>query len=129
MESLHDQIANRCVHFNGVMEKVCKAGISYRDVRDETMKPYGFPCLKTGGMCDKCQFPTEEEVRKEIEEIQIGSSWALSTLLKVKEEIKIGEHGYGSMPCDCGGTIHYSVAEINGHARAACDKCKNSIME
>jgi hypothetical protein len=52
MKSLHEQIANKCIHFNGIMEKTCKAGICYSDVREEPGEgPYKFPCLKQGGEC------------------------------------------------------------------------------
>ncbi len=127
MKTLHEQIANKCIHFNGIMNDCCKAGVNYADVR--VGKPYLFPCIKTGGECVKAQFRNEDEIKKYIEEIEIGSAWAISTMLKVREEVRKGEHGFGSIDCDCGGTISFSVARINGHIRAGCNKCKQSIME
>lgn len=127
MKTLHDQIHNRCIHFNGIMNKECKAGIKYEDVRVD--KPYNFPCLKTGGICSKSQFPTEEEVQAEIKEIEVGGLWALTAMAKIIKEVKNSEYGFGTIDCDCGGIIHYSTAELNGHIRARCNKCNNSFME
>ena len=67
-KSLREQIENRCVHFTGVQYDCCREGIRYVDVR--VGRPYQFPCLKTGGTCAKCRFPTEEEIIAEIEEIE-----------------------------------------------------------
>ena len=68
MKSLREQIACKCIHFNGIMNKSCKVGIRYADVRVD--RPYKFPCIQTGGECSKAQFRTEEEINKELEEIK-----------------------------------------------------------
>lgn len=82
MKSLREQISCKCVHFNGIMNNECKVGIKYADVRVD--KPYKFPCLQTGGFCDKSKFRTEDEVTQEIEEIETGGIWAITTILKVR---------------------------------------------
>jgi trk system potassium uptake protein TrkA len=56
------QLQDRCEHFNGLTHKVCRAGVTYTDVRDESTRPYAFPCLlreedppaKT--TCDRAKF-------------------------------------------------------------------------
>lgn len=54
-----------CKHFSGIQHDACKAGVRYRDVRDET-KPYTagrYPCLRRGEStpCASRQYPTAEE--------------------------------------------------------------------
>lgn len=108
----------KCRHFTGVQNKTCKEGVAYADVRDETTRPYGFPCLDKGGTCDKKSLLTdaEEDARdKEIAQriASIGEARAA-----------IVEHGKssGRIPCPCceGGTLGYSKAASNGHIHAAC---------
>ena len=55
-KTLKEQISQRCIHFTGLMNKECKAGVKYADVRFD--RPYKLPCLKQGGTCDKCEFMT-----------------------------------------------------------------------
>lgn len=73
-----EQIANWCHHFNGIMERVCKAGVAYDSVRmnRENTQPgqsgYMWPCLKEDGLhnCALQSFPTEEEARAQDAESQ-----------------------------------------------------------
>jgi hypothetical protein len=68
--SLAEQYANKCIHFNGVMNNRCEADIAYADVRQpiEDRQPgdlaYALPCLKDRkghATCALLQFPTAEE--------------------------------------------------------------------
>jgi hypothetical protein len=63
MKTLTEQIANSCVYFTGIQHKKCDAGIEYpNDCRK-------LPCHKSDCLpCEKQKFPTEEEVKKEVEE-------------------------------------------------------------
>ncbi|MFA5937502.1 MAG: hypothetical protein WC822_06530 [Candidatus Paceibacterota bacterium] len=73
MRTLEEQIAQKCRHFNGLMNEACDVGVRYEDVRDTTVAPHRFPCLKGetlyGGFCVKASFPTPEEVAAEVKEI------------------------------------------------------------
>lgn len=117
-KSLHDQISCKCIHFNGVTNKECKAGISYADVRID--KPYKFPCLQQGGECSKGEFPTEEQVKAEIRSIEEGGLKALRAIADIKEHVEKTKIKSGQIKCQCGGQLNYVVANINGHIWANC---------
>lgn len=75
-KTIKQQIEDRCIHFTGIQNQVCKAGIKYVDIRDESQKPYLFPCNRnlknSGSHCDKCQFPTVKQVDELLKEIYNG---------------------------------------------------------
>jgi hypothetical protein len=70
MRSRHGQIANWCVHFNGLQHDACRVDIPYAGVRAE--KPDGtalWPCFAdhdAAHLCAACRFPTEEEIAARI---------------------------------------------------------------
>ena len=125
--SLQDQIARKCIHFNGVMEKICKAGISYADVRID--KPYKFPCLQQGGECSHAQFLTDDQVKERLIEMENDSVKALVAYTSVKEHYIKTKEQSGKVACQCGGELHYAVASINGHIWAKCKSCGISFVE
>lgn len=130
MLTLEEQIARKCIHFNGVMENICKAGIKYKDVREEPEHgPYNFPCLKQGGQCPKAQFPTDEQVKERVEEIEDSGAKALIAMVSVKEHYAKTKEQSGKIPCQCGGELHYVVASLNGHVHAKCNSCGISFNE
>lgn len=130
MLSLEEQISRKCIHFNGVMEKVCKAGVNYKDVRETPPTgPYKFPCLKQGGECKHAQFTTDEEVKDKVAAIESGGVKAMIAIASIKTHVKETNQQTGQIPCQCGGNLHYTVAQINGHVWAKCDSCSISFME
>lgn len=128
MLSLEEQIARKCIHFNGIMNHECKAGIKYKDVRDESQKPYGFPCIKTGGECPNAKYRTKEEVKVEVAEIEGSGLKTLIAVTLIKEHYEKTKERSGSIPCECGGKLFYAIAS-NGHASAKCNKCEISFSE
>lgn len=129
MKSLKDQIADKCIHFNGVMEKVCKAGITYADIRVEGDGPYKFPCLTQGGQCSSAQFRTPEEVEAEVKSIEDSGLKVTMAIAMIKDHIAKTKEQKGKIPCECGGELLYVVSSYNGHIKAACKTCKSSFME
>ena len=128
--TLGEQIARECIHFNGVMNKECKAGIKYSDVRAEPDKgPYLFPCLKQGGECQAAKFRSDEEVEQELKEIEEISAKALTAMVMVKSHYASTKEPSGKIKCDCGGDLHYTVAQINGHVWAKCGSCGLTFNE
>ncbi len=126
MKSLEEQISNRCIHFTGIMNQKCLADVNYKDVRikpDEGM--YKFPCVNTGGFCEKCQFPSKEDVEKKIKEMEETSLRAISAYAKIKSSHMVN----GEVNCECGGIIRFSKAPSNGHIQCKCNKCDLSFME
>lgn len=67
---LYLQLMQRCVHFNGLINDSCRAGVVYADLKDEAVRPYGYPCFRDrpcSTVCDRAQFMTEAEARAEEE--------------------------------------------------------------
>lgn len=129
MKSLRDQIADKCVHFSGIMDKICKAGITYDDVRVEGDGPYRFPCLKQGGECTSAQFLNDEEVKKKVEDIENRGLRSIAAMVSIKDHVAKTKEQTGKIPCECGGELHFSVAKLNGHVWARCNSCSISFIE
>lgn len=130
MKSLHEQIANKCIHFNGIMEKTCKAGICYADVRDEPDEgPYKFPCLKQGGECKMAEFMTEEQVNNRVEEIESSGVNAMIAMASIKAHYDKTKEESGRIPCKCGGQLSYARSSFNGHFIGGCNSCGISFRE
>jgi len=129
-KSLEEQIASRCVHFTGVMNDTCEAGVAYAAVRDES-KPGkdGLPCFRDGECiaCEKRRFPTTEEVKAEIEEGRLAMERTFTAMAAAQADAKAngfkkGNGGVGSVKCPCceSGTLGYSVSGYNGHLWGKC---------
>jgi hypothetical protein len=127
--------AGRCVHFNGIANDVCEAGVKYTDVRAraDVSRPYSLPCLekynKDGAKCDKCQMPTAEEVATEEAEWQkvfAGTQTARKAIVD-----HLGGPWKKGMPtvrgcidcpvCHKPDALRFSRAGYNGHIHAHCD--------
>lgn len=133
MKTLNEQIAGKCIHFNGLGNKLCDAGIKYKDVEVKGARPIRIPCLKdsclTGGECSKIQFPTDEEIAKQTEEIKAIGQKSADAYNAVKTHIDATGEMHGKIVCpSCGGNLHYTQAEVNGHIWGKC-KCGISWME
>lgn len=127
MKSLKQQIACKCIHFNGLMNDTCKAGIKYIDV-----KPFGplkLPCLQQGGHCDKSEFLLPDEVDDRVKEIKVESAKFIVTWMAIKEKFSQDKKLSGSVECTCGGKITYVIAEFNSHVWAKCNSCDLKLME
>lgn len=64
---------NWCKHYTGLMHDTCEAGVRYKDVKDPSDKPLGYPCFKDKGcahLCSKVEFRTPEEVAQEHEKVR-----------------------------------------------------------
>lgn len=130
MKTLEEQIACKCIHFNGVMEKVCKAGINYSDVRvDDGKGPYKFPCLKQGGECSSARWWNADQVKKRVAEIEYEGDKVTGALIAIKDHVEKTQIKAGAIECPCGGELNYVVANINGHVWAKCKSCGLSFNE
>lgn len=127
MLSLKQQIARKCIHFNGIMNRCCEAGVKYEDVG--TGKPFQFPCLQTGGECANASFRTEAEVERELKKMEQMSAATVASLIMLKEHVKKTGEQFGKIKCPCSGELVYSVAQLNGHIHAKCKSCGISFME
>lgn len=116
--------AGTCVHFNGIQNEACKAGIAY----DSFPKP-GLPCMKDfckGQVCDNLRFPTPEEVAaaeaaRETSYKRFELAYAAVREDAKKRGLRKGNGGAGNATCpNCQGTLSYSVASYNGHVHCRC---------
>lgn len=125
---------SRCKHFSGIMNDTCDAGVAYADVR-KVREPkgtgYALPCLADEGAttCEKCQFPTPEEVeaaRKLMaERIENTGKARAAIVTNLGGPWKKGMPSVrGSIDCPCcgkAGGLHFSRAGYNGHIHARCE--------
>lgn len=140
MKTLEEQLANKCVNFNGIMNDACKAGVKYDDVRismeiipeggTETRTVKRLPCFmdeaREGGCtCSKRHFRTADEIAVAVADrhrriADIGA--ARSAITADAGPYKRGEGKSGRIPCPvCTvGSLAYSRAGINGHVHARC---------
>lgn len=117
---LWQQLQDRCEHFNGLSNEVCRAGIRYLDVRDESQRPYAFPCLRGEGWdgnprplaattCDRAEFLTDEQAQAKADEIyarararleQEAAGFCGQCNRKVERKARVGRCIYNE-PCGC----------------------------
>lgn len=57
----------RCVHFNGIQNDRCKAGVLYDDVNKDGKAIPCIPLDAPQGSCKKFQYFTEEEARAKVQ--------------------------------------------------------------
>lgn len=113
MKSLRDQILTKCVHFTGVQNVTCEAGIRYLDVRDSGAKfPANFPCFSDNGHqkpCPSAKWRTPEEADAEAKRIEDGFAERLARTgrglcfhcgEKVEKYEQVGHCAYAT-PCGC----------------------------
>lgn len=131
---------DRCVHFNGMRNDRCAAGVAYADVRvdgdpiEYTRAPSrsvythsrSIPCLPSmnlhGATCPKFEVLSEEAARAKAEENERELELFLEATTRCAAHRK--EHGVysGTVECPkCGGALHYATARSNGHTHARCD--------
>lgn len=137
-KTLHQQIANKCKFFNGIMNKTCEAGVQYdtltRPPRNPDGSGYLLPCLKDDGcddsICPKREFQTEAEIQQHIDDIDASFNRVTAARAAICEHAglyKRGEGKSGVIDCPCCGkakALHYSRAGVNGHVHARCETPK-----
>lgn len=133
VETLEEQIADRCIHFNGIQNYSCEKDVVYENVRIDS-RPYKYPCFKTGSMsggeCLSCEFPTEEFVKKEVDEIHSSGKRMMNAYSAVIKYIEGTGKLIGAIECpQCKAILLYTKAESNGHIHAKCSGCDINWME
>jgi len=123
-----------CQYFTGIQNKLCKAGVEIRTLvggpdfgwatRLPCMLSHGERCEVT---CDKRHFPTREEAEQQETEWKARLERTGRAIRGAHAHAKAaglgkGSGGKGNLPCptECGGTLYYSVASVNGHMHAKC---------
>jgi hypothetical protein len=80
---LRDQYQNWCIHFTGIHQDVCKAGIRYTSVRDSDQHPFAWPCIQdshAATSCELCRYPTDAEAAEHEREMSAHIDAFLSKL-------------------------------------------------
>lgn len=119
----------KCRHFTGIQHETCAAGVCYRDVRDESVSPFRFPCTNpiVADLCDKRSPYAREEAEAELERFERrieDTSLAHAAILGATQG-EVGISGEVACPVCQAGALRYSVASVNGHIHAQCstDDC------
>jgi hypothetical protein len=119
--------AGTCIHFNGIQNKTCDAGIAYDSLNFPDGKTHTriLPCLqrlaneasqrtrKPIAECPQRLEPTAQQIAESAAEVKA----AIARDLKIK-----GYRGLHDCP-GCGGkqTLHISLASSNNHSRGQCE--------
>jgi len=131
MKTLAAQIANKCIHFSGIMNKCCKAGVPYDSVHDTSTSPHRFACLRDEGAdfmpCAKREWPSDEYVSARVRESKESLAKTMTAVVFAKADadekgLGKGHGGISGIKCPCceEGTLQYSVASYNGHIHGSC---------
>lgn len=136
MKDVQQQIQDRCIHFTGMRNKVCKMNVNYDNVKDKSSSPFKIPCLLNTAMsdgninCDLAEFPTAEQAKKEADEAGQSMKYTLKTMQSIREKHKKDKLLVGTVDClKCGNDLNYTIASNNGHIHAACSTCEIGWME
>lgn len=116
-ESLLVRRLKKCIHFNGVQNRACKAGVRYASFDG------GVPCYSGEAMavCERACLPSREDVDAGLRE----TGEHIARMTKVMAAIMASRDAQpsteGSIPCPCcSGTVRYSRARSNGHWAVRC---------
>ena len=109
---LWERLQNKCVSFNGLMHKVCDAGITYESVKDVQEHGYRVPCLLDRGCettCASAVFLTEEQAKQRADEILESGRARMQRMadgicplcaVKIERKRQVGSCVYAD-PCGC----------------------------
>lgn len=123
-----------CVHFRGIQHETCTVGINLRQLVGGPDLGWArrIPCLLMDAdqcevTCDSRKLPTREEAEVEVIRSDEQMQKTLAAFRAAREDAKakgymVGHGGRDSMACPtkCDGTLHYSVAGVNGHMHGRC---------
>lgn len=103
--------------------------MKYEDVRRD--KPYKFPCFKETGLhCWKKQFPTTEEVDKQVGEIKDAGLFGIKLLVAAKDHQQKTGKALDRFKCPNCNTMNATYSRFtNGHFAVGCETCKLSMRE
>jgi hypothetical protein len=132
--------AGTCIHFNGIQNKTCDAGIAYDSLNFPDGKTHTriLPCLqrlaneasqrtrKPIAECPQRLEPTAQQIAESAAEVKAAIARDLKIVplvnsLKIQHKGK-GYRGLHDCP-GCGGkqTLHISLASSNNHSRGQCE--------
>lgn len=137
-------IMQTCVHFTGIQNATCKAGVNYHAQFGDGAGCFAnIACTQAFARADfplkECatvQYPTRDQAEAEENEREALTKRTLSAMKLAHEDAAAKGYGKGnggqdSIKCPLcpDGILRYSVAGYNGHMHAACTKGCVSWME
>lgn len=129
MESLKEQLMNRCVHFNGLGNKICEAEVVYDEVKDFSTSPYKVPCFASGQLhggknCRHVKYFLETEAIDEANKIETNFKNTIIARGAVVRHYRTTNKFSDVIVCPvCSGKLSYSVAPSNEHVWMKCNGC------
>lgn len=120
-----DQIMARCVHFTGLGEEQCAAGVRYERFENAP----GFPCLKKfdhgGHTCEQRRWTTQEEAEAILARhavLEAKMAKATAVVNRCKEDFEQTQQTAFEEPCPAcfDGRLRINIASSNGHAWVRC---------
>lgn len=115
-DALRARVERTCVHFNGIQNARCKAGVAYGELPDDARGIGKFPCMNPehAAKCEKHRFATPEEVQADLDEVE-------------RAEVRFNQ---GLSQC-CGVEVDRSQLISDGRFKGSgwlyCSKCKKSV--
>lgn len=124
--------ANKCIHYNGTVNKRCEAGVYYEKVGragSGTLFNH-LPCFADNGisgLCTECQYPSEQQLAE-------SDAWISNYIAKIttarnvivdhlEKSDSLRRDVSGEITCPhCGGKLKFSYAgAYNRHIHAQCE--------
>jgi hypothetical protein len=121
-----------CIHFTGIMEPCCKAGVNYDQLAGgpEFGRWLRLPCVSgkdnkgvTPKACSKRLEPTPEQIAQSEAEWKAAQDRFRKVMPVVAEWRNKGAKGkYEVIECPaCGGKLHLQQSHYNGHVHGKCE--------
>lgn len=124
-----------CIHFTGIHQEICKAGVRYRELVGgpdfgwacKIPCTEAFPGETERAKCSLKSTPTREQAEKEVAEGDNRMAKTLNAMKLAHQHAK--DHGLGrghggesemNCPICKTGELQYAVASVNGHMHARC---------
>lgn len=112
----------RCIHFTGIQNKTCKAGVSY-DSFDGVL-----PCITVADarLCEKYQDPTPEQIAESKAAHDASMERFRTVMMGIRgwrtwtKKNRVAKQEVIECPA-CKGRLHLSQAAYNGHVHGQCE--------
>ena len=128
-ESRIERMMQKCVHYTGTQNMVCKLGIAYASFqRHGTGLPCIFPYdeeLKQA-TCDKRQLYTRQEAEQYMDDLDNDFNKTIIARKAIVAHIEATKQQGGTIPCPvCKSGLLAYIRHSNGHIHARCgtDSC------
>lgn len=111
-----------CIHYSGILSEKCRRGVNYYELAggEATGWASRLPCVERHNsplVCDKREFPTEEQVKAYFAEFEAAITHVEVALKRINDQ----QGNSGKIDCPrCGSTIHWSRSHRNGHLHLRC---------